>query len=65
MTYHTYSIFDIHLTENEYKTVRTFCQMLDSYMEEVDSYKEVFDFICGVAWGRDIGHNKITITEEE
>lgn len=65
MTYHNYLVYDIHITENEYKTIKTFCQMLDNYMEDVDSYEEVFNFISGIAWNGNLGHNKITIAEEK
>jgi len=65
MKYDSYRVFEIDMTEKEYETVRKFCQAVDDYMDYVDDYATIYEFIAAVARGRDLGHNKINIVEEK
>lgn len=65
MKYDIYRVLDIDLTAKEYEAVRQFCQIIDDYMDYVDDYQEICEFIKDISRNRDLDHDKkINIIEE-
>ena len=65
MKYDTYRVLEIDMTAKEYETVRQFCQVLDDYMDYVDDYETLHEFIKDISRNRDLGYDKkINIVEE-
>jgi len=64
----TYRAFEMDVTKEELKTIKSFCSFLDEILDYNEDYEEVFDIVRAIAYELDITlkerNFKINIKEE-
>ena len=65
----TYRAFEMDMTKEELKTVKSFCSFLDEILDYNEGYDEVFEMVRAIAYDKDktlkAMNFKINIEEEE